>query len=373
MTTITAFCACAAFTLRVSLAASSLPYPRALCLCTSCRRVSGACGITSIRIPNTQTIDPSSFSLTSYSISDHLTRYFCSTCGAHVLSYLAESDCWGLSTGLCDRTEGVLQWTGCEWVEDTLDGGVSIWLNSITDADGSKRELQRWMLQGGEDGKNGELAPYEALRKFSAEPEKANARAEGEEERLKAQCHCGGVEFYITPPNEASKKAHSPFPDLMIPYHTGASSANPENKTWWLRANDTKYLAGTCTCRSCRLASGFEIQPWAFVPKCNISQQDGRPMDYSMGTLKRYASSEGVWREFCGRCGATVFWHCEERPELVDVSVGLLDPAEGARVERWLEWWPERVSFEEMAVSRSLVQSLEDGLRKWGGRNGGVS
>ncbi len=51
---------------------------------------------------------------------------------------------------------------------------------------------------------------------------------------------------------------------------------------------------------------------------------------------------------------------------MTDVSVGLLDPKQGARVEGWLDWWPGRVSFEEMAVSRSLVTSLEDGLKKWG-------
>lgn len=232
-----------------------------------------------------------------------------------------------------------------------------MWLNSIVDADGTKRELRRWILQ---DGKEGELVPGETLRSFTP----AKKVEEDGMERLSAQCHCGGVKFYITRPNATSKTARSPFPDLMVPYHSG-SSANPENKTWWLRANDSKYLAGTCTCTSCRLASGFEIQPWAFIPKCNIFQSDGQQMDYDMGTLQRYESSAGVSREFCSVCGATVFWHCEERPELVDVSVGLLDPAQGARVESWLEWWTGRVSFEEFAVSRSLVRSLEEGLKAY--------
>jgi hypothetical protein len=209
---------------------------------------------------------------------------------------------------------------------------------------------------------DGELVPTNALRKFSPPSKETNGAGE---ERLKAQCHCGGVKFYITRPNASSKTVRSPFPDVMIPYHTG-SSANPDNKTWWLRDNDTKYLAGTCTCTSCRLASGFEIQPWAFVPICNIFQENGQQLEYDMGSLKRYASSPCVWREFCGVCGATVFWHCEERPDLVDVSVGLLDPAEGARVEGWLQWWTERVSFEEMAVIQSLVGALEEGLKDWG-------
>lgn len=77
-------------------------------------------------------------------------------------------------------------------------------------------------------------------------------------------------------------------------------------------------------------------------------------------------------REFCGKCGANIFWHCEERPELIDVSVGVLDPNEGARVEGWLDWWTGRVSFEEGAVSRCLVGSLERGLKEWGEKRQGV-
>jgi hypothetical protein len=180
-----------------------------------------------------------------------------------------------------------------------------------------------------------------------------------EGENLKAKCHCGGVKFHITRPDELSKKVTSPYPDLMVPYHE-RSPSNPKNETWWLQEHDTKYLAGTCTCASCRLASGAEIQPWAFIPKCNIFQADGTPLDFNMGTLKSYASSEGVFREFCRVCGATVFWHCEWRPDLMDVSVGLFDPEHGARAEDWLSWWKGRVSFQEMSVSRSLVSSLDE-------------
>lgn len=260
-----------------------------------------------------------------------------------------------MATGLWDRTEGIINWTGCKFVDATEDGGISVWLSDIVDAEGKKRKLLRWKYQDvGED-----LVPEGYLRDYV----RIKPR-DGSEDRLQASCHCGGVKFYITRPNEASKKVRSPFPDLMIPYHTGKSE-NPENKTWWIRHN-TKYLAGTCTCKSCRVASGFEIQPWAFVPKCNIFQEDGTELDYNMGTLQRYVSSENIWREFCSVCGATVFWHClENRPDLVDVSVGLLDPIEGARVEAWLDWWTQRVSFEESAVSRSLVRSLENGLKEW--------
>lgn len=246
-----------------------------------------------------------------------------------------------------------MRWTGCKWVEDTLDGGVSVWFKSITDPVGTNRPLKRWLLKDGD----GELVPENTLKILPKDNRKTA-------DKLKAQCHCGGVTFFVTRPNESSKAARSPFPDLMVPYHSH-SNANPSNKPWWLRDGNTKYLAGTCTCTSCRLSAGAEIQPWAFIPKCNIFQEDGKPLDFGMGTLKRHESSKDVYREFCGVCGATAFWHCEERPDLIDVSVGLFDPEEGARVEGWLEWWTERVSFEELAVSRSLVVSLEAGLEEW--------
>jgi hypothetical protein len=235
---------------------------------------------------------------------------------------------WAAATGLWDRTEGIVNWTGSKWVEDTMDGGVSSWLNDITDGDGKKMELRSWK---GPDGDNPLIEPG-SLR----ESPDVQSR-EGSEDKLKASCHCGGVKFYITRPSEASKTVQSPYPDLITPYHS-ESPANPNNEAWWVR-NDTKYLAGTCACTSCRLALGFEIQTWAFVPKCNIFREDGTGLTYEMGTLKQYPSRDGVWREFCGVCGATAFWHCEERPELVDVSVGLLDPAHGARVEGWLDWY----------------------------------
>ena len=63
--------------------------------------------------------------------------------------------------------------------------------------------------------------------------------------------------------------------------------------------------------------------------------------------LKTYHSSAAAVREFCPICGATVFWHDSERPDLIDVSVGLLRSPSGARAESFLEWWTGRTSFSE--------------------------
>ncbi|KAK0101617.1 hypothetical protein ONS95_006780 [Cadophora gregata] len=356
-TTVTSTCACRNFSLTVEFPNSILPMDRALCLCHNCRRVSGSCGWSSLTVPPSQVVDPSNFKTTAYESSKGVARHHCSTCGAHTFTMVERGQVKAcvINTGLWDRTEGLINWTGCKWIEDTLDGGISVWFKDMKRADGTKEGLRRWLRY---DAEGGELVPEGSFLTLSKEAKPLK------DDKLKAQCLCGGVKFYITRPDEGSKKAQSPFPDLMVPYHSHGS-ANPKNETWWLRDNNTKYLAGTCACPSCRLSSGCEIQPWAFIPKCNILQEDGSPVDFSKGTLKPYASSEGVTREFCGRCGATVFWHCEERPNLIDVSIGLFDPEQGARVEGWLDWWTDRVSFEELAHSKELVASLADGLKRW--------
>lgn len=335
-TIIKAACACTTFQVSLALKAASLPLAITLCLCNTCRRLSGTCGTS--YAGTVQIDDPSLFGLTTYRASDDIEHCFCSTCGAQALIQAAGKGSWHVATGLWDRTEGITTFKGCESVDETLDGGASVWL-------GSTKPFSKTKLPSRQSNDLGE-------------------------ERLKATCDCGGVKFYLTRPNEDSLKASSPFPDLMVPFHTGASSDNPQNEPWWLRAGNTKYMAGTCMCRSCRVALGFEIQTWAFVPKSNIVQEDGKELDYGMGTLKRYHSEDAVLREFCRVCGATVFWHCAWRPSIVDVSIGLLDPEEGALVNGWLEWWTDRVSFEELAVNRSLVSRLEEGLRRWGEEKG---
>ncbi|KAI9881238.1 MAG: hypothetical protein M1830_005524 [Pleopsidium flavum] len=262
------------------------------------------------------------------------------------------ADTWKVATGVLDRSVGLVKFDSHMWVEDTLDGGLSDWLPELYGS-----EMVRWK-HGRESSER--LPPGNSTRSENRQREERTS-----DQRLQAGCHCGGVQFYITPPNEESGEASSPWPDLLMPYHL-ASSNNPDDAKWWLRVNGTKYLAGTCVCESCRLASGFDIQSWAFVPKVNILQGNGTGLEFGMGTLKRHESSAGTFREFCGVCGATVFWHSDERPDLLDVSVGLLKAESGARAEEWLEWCTSRVSFEEQALNTELVQGLAKGLETWG-------
>jgi hypothetical protein len=252
-TIVNATCACHAFNLQVEYPNSSLPFERSLCLCNTCRRVTGSCAVSTLPIPSTQKFDPALFKLTAYTTSPLSTRYFCSTCGAHVVLHHTFDNSWHFMSGLSDRLDGIVKWTGFEWLEDTLDGGISVWLKAIKDSDGTEIPLKNWLRYD-----SGQPISEDGLKALSKKKDKTPTK------RLHAQCHCGGVKFHITRPDEFSKNARSPFPDLMIPYHlqsSGTPSENLNNETWWLQADGTKYLAGTCACTSCRVASGLVIQP----------------------------------------------------------------------------------------------------------------
>jgi hypothetical protein len=288
----------------------------------------------------------------------------------------------------------------------TKDGGLSPFIRRV----GSSQDLE--IVENNDNPPDRlEDSNMDASSRFEG-------KGEAKEEVLEAFCHCRNVHFHITRPNAASKLPRSNFPDLMVPYHTRSPLIqNPDDEKWWLRpgprsrsngtetssAEDSelmRYLAGTCACRSCRLTSGFEIQAWAFIPRANIyfhihdtpprsqpssgSLQEAKattsvvPLDFETlppNILTSYESSQGVRREFCARCGATIFWRDRWRAALLDVSVGLLEADEGARAETWLEWWKERVSFAEDAGNgrtgetarraKCLINSLEEGLRRW--------
>ncbi|KAG6816013.1 hypothetical protein H0H87_009465 [Tephrocybe sp. NHM501043] len=314
--------------------------------------------------PNS-TLEPANLStLTPYKSSTTATRWFCGRCSSHILweyNNTAQPS-WCVAAGALERTGGIVNSTHHIWVGDTLDGGIADHLPTI---DGN--QLPRYAA----GVTAGEILP--AGWQNLPTPNQA-------EERLHAYCHCKANSFYITRPTAASALPTSPYPDLThAAIRTPTKVAlNCADDKWWLcpsgALNPTHYWAGHCACTSCRTCSGFEIQSWAFIPRANVlfprpvtgelSSVELRDLKERPPGLRHYMSNDRRNREFCGTCGATVFWWGEERPDLVDVSVGLIDEKQdGARAERWFEWWKERVSFEEDALSRKLIQGLEDGLK----------
>ncbi|KAI1378925.1 hypothetical protein F4677DRAFT_352774 [Hypoxylon crocopeplum] len=373
-------------------AAETTPGPRdvTLCHCYACRHSTGLLCVSYAPI---QAL-PSLRGLTAFpDDKSALRRYFCGSCGCHV--FRQEKPSAGDDSA----------WVGGSWAVATgvIIGRVGSDGEPLeAEADGEEQEpLLRCAGHANTAGtKDGGLSPFINHRVgepggLHEHPDDApTSDQNGDDDVLEAQCLCKTIRFHITRPDASSRVPHSGFPDLTVPFATtpAALAANPGDEKWWLRPEGsptpTKYLAGTCACRSCRLISGFEVQTWAFVPRFNIfflpspssalPPSKSIPLDfdnlkYEGVNLQSYESSPGVLREFCPCCGATVFWHDRWRPHLVDVSVGLLDAVEGARAERWLEWWHGRVSFEEDATNgrtggtarwaRTLVSDLEEGLR----------
>jgi hypothetical protein len=320
-----------------------------VCHCNPCRFISGVLCSSYFVLHSAPVLGTG---LKEYKQSDHVSRWFCATCGAHVFAEVKRHNRYLVATGLLTtpdiaHTESVQHWG----IKDTNDGGLSIVLT------GSKNEQGLCLLEAGQTTSEGH-----SLQESPC-PKDIGHLAD---DRLSARCHCGGIEFYVTAPDGSSSNASSPWPDLLVPYHS-ASSDNPQDVKWWLRAGSTKYLAGTCACTSCRQASGFPVQTWAFISRSNLFKTDHSSLSFDLETMQRYESSPGVFREFCSRCGAKVFWHCQERPGVIDVSVGLLRARNGARAEEWLEWATGRVSFSEEAQNKPLIHMLEMGLQEWEG------
>lgn len=372
--TFTVACGCGSANHTFTIPSSKLPLPSHLCSCNTSRRISGSLLTSYINITHDPSAPkPNLSSLTAYHSSKRLTRYFCATCGTHMYLEYKNDGHFEAATGTLqvESAEWIVKYESCMWIEDTRDGGASIWLRSV---DG--KSLERWSQEAGESDRVSS-DHFNAARK-EIQPAKT---------AVHAHCQCNGVEFWIAPPDAASKKARSDFSDLIVPYHRGQQATkNPQNLAWWLCDNATRFLAGTCACLACRRASGFDITFWAFIPNANIfldsdlsrpfpAYGTGHSNEY-WGTMRAYCSSEGVTRTFCGTCGANVFWDGgmeKGREGLIDVAVGLMDADSGARAEELLSWWTHRVSFEEFATNRSLVQALGEGLRdskQRKGRNG---
>ena len=335
-------CACRQVTGSFKAHDRDLPLPLILCHCTTCRHHSGQLCESGATIPGGAEFEVHG-PLEFYKASAAVFRFFCSNCGANVYFEDTDREERDICTGVLEKADGLVRLKEHIFVVDTKDGGLSDWIPDVDAWEGFSNASKKLGPGWKDDSK--------------ASPEKAK--------ELHAYCACKGVRFKITRPDESSATFTAPRGDIVGPPATGHDPLKPDEQ-WWLRDNGTKYLGGTCACNECRLASGFDIQAWAFVPEANIRQLDGTPLDFSAGTLKRFESSPGTFREFCGKCSATVFWHSVHRPRLVDVSVGLLDAEEGARAEEWLGWETERVSFEEEAQNQVLIAGLSAGLKRWG-------
>ena len=336
-------CLCRQVRAHVDVPRSCFPLRAYICHSTASRRLSGLLSITFCDLPQGSSAIEVEGNTCSYDLDPNWSIVFCGQCGTPIYQKNKVASSVKLHTGTLNFDDTAVVFSGQCCADQTKDGGLSVWLDYP-----NSKKTEGCMLHQ-------QTAPVNRMDTPKNPPD------------INASCHCGGVQFAITPPNEASTQISSPYSNLLVPYHSG-SPKNEEDTKWWLRADGKKYFAGTCACTSCRLASGNDVQTWVFVPKVNIRQMGGSPFEFHTGALKQYVSSAGVYRNFCGSCSATIFWRSDRRPGLIDVSTGLLDAESGARAEELLEWATAKVSFQGDAQNLAFITTLGEGLRKWGAR-----
>lgn len=269
---------------------------------------------------------------------------------------------WRIASGALRVSEGIIKPMHHLHLASTHDGGLSSHLRRYDGVD-----LPRYS--------EGVGSPQLPLDWRSP----ALQRAERSEVHT-ASCHCKSIIIeFLRPTPAAATVVHAPYPDLLYPTDVTlrARQRNPKDEKWWLRpprkeGEPTRYLAGHCACTYCRATGGFEFNSWAFVPRFLISEagKQGEVIElYTQALrpkgLKQYLSKVGRYREFCGKCGATVFWWHAGREELIDISAGVLDSSiDGVRAEHWFQWHKDRVSNIEMSPSPKIMDALVDGLKE---------
>lgn len=340
--TLEARCRCRAVHFTVTLPLSALPLPIHLCHCSMCRYRSGAPCVFHTHIDKQWPVE-----FIAPSVEENITQYdipgakslwhFCSTCGCHVGSRLRTDGSWVISTSIFSD-------------HGTENFMIRKHIHSKSTKDGGLAACMENSLSGQRSGAQGEETiedwnPDNEVAKV-IEPETDNKG----QERLRAQCHCGGVSFTIGRPTAEH---------LTDSFHQRYVS--PLDKSKWLATYDV--------CNDCRLVDGTHVVGWTFVPVSSIDLPIKR--DLAVGTSKTYASSPGVLRSFCGTCGATIFFSCEERrptedTQVLDVATGILRAPEGVMATEWLTWRP-RVAHAHSGKSydQNFWLALTEGMNSW--------
>jgi hypothetical protein len=213
------------------------------------------------------------------------------------------------------------------YVGDTIDGGATMWLRK-PNSDGS--EARRF-----EKGNTSKQYPYDwpPTSAFTGYEKKTDDTS------IPLWCHCKGVNFQL---------------------HREGYEGEMDELPWYIDPKTHKPMAGFDACDSCRLQSGIDIFHWTFSKLASLSLNTASQEpeenqvrfkttpelaaavdagDAAIGTLAYYQSSPDVHRYFCKVCSATVLYAVDDRQEMIDVPIGLLEVPDGARAEGFLSWF----------------------------------
>jgi hypothetical protein len=100
-------------------------------------------------------------------------------------------------------------------------------------------------------------------------------------------------------------------------------------------AGPAKWTA-YCHCQSCRRHTGAPVSAFAGFEREQVR--------FTEGEMARFASSAGVLRGFCARCGSTLAYEGDRWPSEIHLHVGAFDdpeafpPTDHACAEERLTW-----------------------------------
>lgn len=318
-TTALARCHCGAFCHNVVFQPET--FAQYFCHCDTCRHVSGNLYTSARRVEATrELVATAQETLQKYETSAGSVRYFCGTCGSHVMC--VSGDTWKVFLGAIDQGLGNLNGSGEPdgsrvhiFVADTKDGGLT---HCFPPTD--------LYMAGGYNSTRLDAAQVESMQKLAM----VDLPSKGEDS-LQASCHCGDVQFSISRPQEG-------ITDHTFP----------------------RWSACLCSCRSCRLSFGQSITSFlGKMPFSSIRWSDSTVHDGSVrASVTRYQGSSYAQRDFCKRCGASVFYTSTYQTGRLDVALGLLRAIDGALARSWAKWDTSKIHFKEEAYDEELIAAV---------------
>ncbi|KAM7212380.1 hypothetical protein V8F06_012253 [Rhypophila decipiens] len=305
------------------------------------------------------------------------------------------------------------------FVGDTIDGGATCWLRGW-----DRDEVKMWAGHRGvgeeftqqsstvninvkhQDRHNLHDQGHGQLQTQADQPgvgQEDTALAQPEEgdseqmpEYVHIKCHCEGVNLVLQ--TEKSRREYLRTIDQK------------EKLPWFVNAKTGKPIGSIDGCDSCNVSAGSDLFCWTFaevqyLSYASHSSEPGPPWSLSIlpveagprrpefprdtielkaaveenmarlqslnsfsesdkghppGTLSLYKSSHGVQRYFCSRCSASIFYAWDDRPEMVDIAVGVIcSPDSMARAESTISW-----KFNGKVVWRDDILAPGSG-RRW--------
>lgn len=325
---LSATCHCHLAVHTLELSRSSFPLQLTICHCDSCRHATGSLTMTTLSIPDWIPSPTLLSKLSSFPFSKRTTFFFCPKCGCDVIFRIKDDDKeeWIVASGTVQNIEGLVGSVAHEFLEDTRDGGLADWIGRYA---GTK--VERWPRALG-IGREVDAVSSVIKR--------------GEiDQVVEGRCKCGNVRFWVQRPDGEEE----------------------EVERYW--RSGRKFKAGLCVCDDCRLTSGMEVLAWMSVPMHYIvtDLQSNKKLDSSSletwNALQTYESTAGVRRYFCKSCGASIFWEAEDKGDVLDVFIGVLDADEGVRGETWCEWKAD-LNYADSGRKRhpSFVKALSEGI-----------